>query len=110
MQTNVLTVTDDRFSAVVGQHKLVLVDFWAGWCGPCRSLAPVLEQLAELYKEKEEVAIGKLDIDVNPVSTQQYAISTLPTIVIFRAGLEVERLSGFHPLEKLQQTIERHLH
>ncbi|HLP34994.1 MAG TPA: thioredoxin family protein [Amoebophilaceae bacterium] len=108
MRTNVVTVTDELFPTIIGQNKLVLMDFWASWCGPCIKLMPVLEQLADLYVDK--AVIGKLDIDQNMTSSQKYNIKTIPTIVVFQESVEVERLSGSHPLETLQQILDRYIH
>lgn len=108
MRTNVVTVTDELFPNIIGQNKLVLIDFWASWCGPCMKLIPVLEQLAELYIHK--AVIGKLDIDLNMASAQQYNIKTIPTVVIFQESIEIERLSGYYPLEKLQQILDRYVY
>lgn len=107
MRTNVVTVTDELFPNIIGQNKLVLIDFWASWCGPCMKLIPVLEQLADFYTNK--AVIGKLDIDLNMFSAKQYNIKTIPTVVVFKESVEVERLSGYHALEKLQQTLDRYL-
>lgn len=91
-----LAVTDATFSAEVGEYKgLVVVDFWAEWCGPCRAIAPVIEKLAEDYKGK--VKVLKLDTDQNPVTMTQFNIRSIPSILLFKDGQAVDRVIGADP-------------
>ena len=92
---------------VLNNDKLTLVDFWADWCGPCRNLAPLLDELAEEYGGKVE--IKKIHADENPQSIQQYGIRALPTLVLFDNGKPVETVRGLQPRAQLVDFIERHL-
>lgn len=99
-----VNVTDQTFQQEVLSHPgPVLVDCWAPWCGPCRTVAPVLDQLAAEYKGK--IKIAKLNTDENPITSSQYAIQSIPTMLIFKNGNQVNRLVGALP----KHEIERHL-
>ena len=102
----VSNITDDNFQEVIkGTDKLVLVDFWAEWCGPCRSLAPSLEDASNELAEK--IAVYKINIDDNPVTPAKYGVRGVPTIVFFRNGEEVDRQVGLLPKSKLYEKIEK---
>ncbi|PKN10786.1 MAG: thioredoxin [Deltaproteobacteria bacterium HGW-Deltaproteobacteria-5] len=97
-------VTDDSFAReVLTTETSVLVDCWAPWCGPCKSLAPVIDELASDYANG--VKVVKLNVDENPVTATQYGIRSIPTLLFFREGRLVERLVGAQP----KQEIEKHL-
>jgi thioredoxin 1 len=96
--------SDEKFDAeVLKSDKPVLVDFWAPWCGPCRQLAPMIEQLATEYDGK--VTVGKLNIDDNPNAAQNYGISGIPTLLLFKNGEVVDRVSGIPPKSKLDEML-----
>lgn len=87
-------VTDNDFEEkVTKSDKLVLIDFWAAWCGPCKLAEPVLEELSDTYKDK--LLIAKLDVDANPQMTQKYNVMSIPTTILFKGGAEVGRQIGF---------------
>ncbi len=100
-------VTDAEFaSQVLESERPVLVDFWAEWCGPCRMIAPVVEDLAGELGDK--VRFMKMDIDANPTTAMRLGILSIPTLIIFKDGQAVERSSGYHPAIKrdLRQKLE----
>lgn len=92
---------------VVDSDIPVLVDFWAPWCNPCRMLAPVIEKLADRYDGR--LKVGKVNTDESPAASAQYDIHSIPTLLVFKAGKEVERLVGFMPEPALVERIESHL-
>lgn len=100
-------VTDAEFeSEVLGSDRPVLVDFWAEWCGPCRMIAPVVEDLAGELSDR--IRFLKMDIDANPVVPSRLGILSIPTLIVFNQGRPVERLSGYHPAIKrdLRERLE----
>lgn len=91
---NTATFTDQDFAdLVLKSDKPVMVDFWATWCGPCVMAGPVVDELADDYAGK--VVIGKLDVDVNQTTAQQYGVMSIPTVIMFKDGKEVARKVGF---------------
>ena len=106
---NVQTFTDNNFETdVLKAGPPVLVDFWAEWCGPCRMIAPVLEQLQVEYSEK--VKIVKLNVDENPSSAMEYGVFSIPTMILFKDGKPAERLVGYMPKPTLLSNTETFLH
>ncbi len=98
-------VTDDSFvSDVLQSDKLVLVDFWAEWCGPCRKVAPVLEEIANEMSDK--VTVVKLDIDANPETARAYRVMSVPTLTIFKQGRPVQSVAGAKPKADIVRLIE----
>ncbi|GAC1446185.1 MAG: thioredoxin TrxA [Pyrinomonadaceae bacterium] len=107
MSEYVKEVSDASFEQDVLQSKPpVLVDFWAAWCAPCRMIAPVVEALAEQYRESASVV--KLNVDENPSISQRYGIKGIPTLILFRDGKEVERIVGAASKESLSRLIEKY--
>jgi thioredoxin 2 len=99
-----IDVTDQTFNQeVISYPSAVLVDCWAPWCGPCRMVAPVLEQLAAEYRGR--IKIAKLNVDENPITSSRYGIQSIPTMLIFKNGNQVDKMVGALP----RQEIERHL-
>ncbi len=100
-------VTDQTFEQeVLKSGTPVLVDFWATWCGPCRMVAPVLEEIAS---EKDNVRIAKLDVDANPITAGRFGVRAIPTMILFKDGKEAQRLVGYMPKDRLLQQIQPHM-
>ena len=100
-------VTDTTFNEETDKG-LVLIDFWATWCGPCRMQAPILDQLSEEYDE-DEFRIVKMDVDENPQTPQQFGIMSIPTLLLKKDGQVVEKAVGVHAKEQLRQMIDQYL-
>jgi thioredoxin 1 len=107
MAEGVLNVTDATFEQeVIKSSKPVLVDFWATWCGPCLRLTPIVEELAKENAGKASVA--KLDVDENQGTAGEYGVMSIPTLILFKGGKEVDRVVGALPKSELQKLIDRH--
>ena len=103
-----LEVEDNNFQKVVLESDTpVVVDFWAPWCGPCRYVSPIVEELSHDYNGK--IRFVKMNTDENELAPMQFGIQVLPTLVIFNQGREVNRLIGFSPKEQLKRQIDRAL-
>lgn len=106
--SNAMDINDSTFEQeVVNSSELTIVDFWAPWCGPCRKLAPVLDEVAQEYEGK--VKIVKLNTDENLKTAKEYSVSGLPTLLVFKGGKAVERLVGLMPKTTIVSNIEKHL-
>ena len=100
-------VTDSTFEQeVLKSGTPVLVDFWATWCGPCRMVAPVLEEIAS---EKDNVRVAKLDVDANPITAGRFGVRAIPTMILFKDGKEAQRLVGYMTKDRLLQQIQPHM-
>ncbi|HEY4612390.1 MAG TPA: thioredoxin [Bacteroidota bacterium] len=101
-------ITDANFETeVIKSEKPVLVDFWAEWCGPCRMVAPIVEELAKEYNGT--LKVGKMDVDSNPQVSMQYGIRSIPTLLIFKGGRVVEQVVGAVPKRILTEKVSKHL-
>jgi thioredoxin 1 len=100
-------ITDAVFEAEINSETPVLVDFWAEWCGPCRMVAPVLEQIAS--EQTGKLKIVKLNVDENQQTPMQFNVSGIPTMLLFKNGAMLERIVGFMPKPQLMRRLEPHL-
>lgn len=108
MAGNMREYSDQNFEQeVLLSEGLTLVDFWASWCAPCRALAPVVEELAQQYAGR--IQVGKLNVDENPRIAAQYAIRSIPTLLLFKGNQLVEQIVGLQPKGTLQKIVEKNL-
>jgi thioredoxin 1 len=104
MGNNTVDVTDATFeSDVLKSGKTVVVDFWATWCGPCKMVAPVLDEIAGEHKEK--LTVAKLDVDANQVTAQKYQVMSIPTMIVFKDGEQVKQIVGARPKAALLKDL-----
>lgn len=102
----IVKVPDADFDSKV-ESGVQLVDFWATWCGPCKMIAPVLEELAADYEGKADIL--KLDVDENPSTAAKYEVMSIPTLIVFKDGQPVDKVVGFQPKENLAEVLDKHL-
>lgn len=100
-------LTDSDFTSVVGKYPLMLIDFWAPWCGPCRMVSPTVDQLAKQYAGK--IAFGRVNVDDNPVIASQYGIQGIPTLLIFQHGKAIDGMVGAYPKNYIESKLNSHL-
>lgn len=103
----IVNVTDQSFADEVENGDAVLVDFWAPWCGPCKMIAPVLEEIDNEIGDK--LTIAKLNVDENPETSGRFGVMSIPTLMMFKDGEVVEKLVGFQPKEQLMDALNKHL-
>lgn len=107
-KNSVVHLTDSNFKSEVQDYQgVALVDFWAPWCAPCRSIAPIIESLAESYSQKAK--IGKLNVDDEPQIPGNFGIRALPTMLVFKNGQVVDQIVGAVSKDKIAQTIDKYL-
>jgi len=97
-----MIITDNTFDTVIRENKIILIDFWADWCGPCRRVAPILDEISN----ETGLPIGKLNIDENLEKTQEYSIQTIPSMVLFVDGKPVHRIVGAMPKHKMLKELQ----
>ena len=104
----IVEVTDSNFDQVVlKSDKPVLIDFWAAWCGPCKALAPIVDEVAQSFNGK--VTVGKMDVDKNAATPSRYGIRGIPTLLVFKGGQVTEQIVGYVPREKIEQALNKSL-
>jgi thioredoxin 1 len=96
-----MIVTDNSFDSILSENDLVLVDFWAEWCGPCRMVSPILDEISK----ESGLLVGKLNIDENPNKTSEYSISSIPSMVLFKSGQPVKTIIGAKPKHLLLKEL-----
>ena len=102
-------INDQNFKEeVLESDQLVLVDFWAPWCGPCKMLGPILEKLAEEYEDKD-LKVAKLNVDENKKTASEYGVNGIPTMFLFKDGEVIHKMVGVKPLDILKQEIDKYL-
>ena len=106
MSTQPFHLTDANFEETLKNNKVVFIDFWASWCGPCRALAPTIEELAKEYNGK--ILIGKLDVDENSATAERFQVFSIPTMILFDGGKEVDRLVGLCTKNKIIDALKKH--
>lgn len=102
----IVNVSDASFKSEVEGSGTVLVDFWAPWCGPCKMIAPVLE---ELDRELGTLKIAKVNVDDNPESAGRFGVMSIPTLIVFKDGQPVDKVVGFQPKDALKNVVARHM-
>ena len=108
MGDNILKVTDSNFNSEVAKSSVpVLVDFWAEWCGPCRIMSPILDEVAPVYKGKLKIA--KLNVDEDQDTPSKFGVMNIPTMIVFKNGKETERIVGAMSKAELQKKLDRAL-
>ncbi|MFG1546345.1 MAG: thioredoxin [Thermoplasmataceae archaeon] len=107
VNTKPMELNDRTFTGEVAKHDLMVVDFWAPWCGPCQYVSPIVEELARDYAGK--VAFGKLNVDDNPMVSTQFRVMSIPTIMFFKKGRLVDMQIGAVPKQFLDQKIKKHM-
>jgi thioredoxin 1 len=96
-----LIITDDSFDEAVSTNDLVLIDFWADWCGPCKKLSPILDEISD----ERGLLVGKLNVDENPAKMEEYSIHSIPTMVLFKSGQPVKTITGAKPKHLLLKEL-----
>lgn len=103
-----MELNEQNFDEVIqGERQPILIDFWADWCGPCRMLAPTVERIKEDYKD--QILVGKVNVDDQPELAERYRISSIPTIFIMKDGELKERLIGARPYDDLEAILKKHM-
>jgi thioredoxin 1 len=104
----VVEVTDDNFDQLVlKSDQTVMVDFWATWCGPCRALAPIVDEVAQSYNGR--VKIGKMDVDKNNATPQRYGVRGIPTLLVFKGGQVREQIVGYVSRDVIEKALDKNL-
>ena len=100
-----MIVTDESFDRVLDSHNIVLVDFWAPWCGPCKQVSPILDEISA----ERGLWVGKLNVDENPIKSAEYSVTSIPYMVLFKSGKPVKTITGAKPKHVLLQELSEWL-
>jgi len=98
-----MNITDTTFEDTINSHKIVLVDFWAEWCGPCKKLSPILDEISS----ENNLWVAKLNVDENPVKTAEFSVTSIPTMVLFEGGKPVKTIIGAKPKHVLVKELSK---
>jgi thioredoxin 1 len=98
-----MNITDTTFEDTINSHKIVLVDFWAEWCGPCKKLSPILDEISS----ENNLWVAKLNVDENPVKTAEFSVTSIPTMVLFEGGKPVKTIIGAKPKHVLVEELSK---
>jgi len=102
-----LNLDDSNFTQTINKFPLLLVDFWAPWCGPCRMMSPLIDQIGKEYMSK--LVVGKVNVDENPTISRQFGISSIPTLILFKRGKAVNKIIGSVSKNKIDEMVRMHL-
>ncbi|CAN5873127.1 thioredoxin [soil metagenome] len=105
--SEIQTITDSTIDEAIGSDRPVLVDFWAEWCGPCKMIAPILAEIA--VENPESITVAKLNIDENPQSSGRFDVMSIPTMIVFKDGVEKKRIVGARPKAAILQELSEYL-
>jgi thioredoxin 1 len=98
-----MIVTDESFDEVIKSNGLILIDFWAEWCGPCKRVSPILDEISK----EHGILVGKLNIDENPLKPEEYSVSSIPTMVLFEDGIVMKTIVGAKPKHKMLEELSQ---
>ena len=107
MTENCLTITSDNFDTIIRENDVVMVDFWASWCGPCKMLGPVIESVADDYAGK--AVVGKVNVDDCPDLAERFGIMTIPAVYVFKSGAVVEKMIGLRQKPQCAAALDKNL-
>jgi thioredoxin 1 len=102
-----LNLTDSNFDLEKSKYSLLVVDFWAAWCGPCKMISPIIEQLAEQYSGK--IVFGKVNVDENPLISQRFQIQSIPTLMILKKGQVIDVIIGALPKGQIENKVKQYI-
>lgn len=97
-----MIVTDETFDSVLNSHNLVLMDFWAPWCGPCKKMSPILDEVSS----ELPLWVGKLNVDENPIKSKEFSVISIPTMILFKSGKPVKTIVGAMPKHRLVEELK----
>ena len=96
-----MIINDESFDSVIKSHDLILIDFWAPWCGPCKKLSPILDEISD----EHTLWVGKLNVDENPVQSGKFSVTSIPTMVLFEDGVVIKTIIGAKPKHKMLEEL-----